>query len=106
MQSSLHTRSQPVAWCPGARRASIVLPCYKAADQKHGSANAAAASAPAQFTPKKVAIFVEPSPFSHISGMKNRFESLIKTLREAGDEVMVVTPDPQPPKEFCGAKVS
>lgn len=48
---------------------------------------------------------MEPSPFSHISGMKNRFESLIKTLREAGDEVMVVTPDPQPPKEFCGAQV-
>lgn len=54
---------------------------------------------------RKVAIFVEPSPFSHISGMKNRFESLIKGLREAGDDVMVVTPDPTPPKEFCGAKV-
>jgi hypothetical protein len=57
------------------------------------------------YTPRKVALFVEPSPFSHISGMKNRFESLIKTLREAGDEVMVVTPDPTPPKEFCGAQV-
>lgn len=54
---------------------------------------------------KKVAIFVEPSPFSHISGMKNRFECLIKGLREAGDQVVVVTPDPQPPQEFCGAKV-
>lgn len=61
-------------------------------------------SAPSS-TQRKIAIFVEPSPFSHISGMKNRFESLIKGLREAGDEVMVVTPDPQPPKEFCGAKV-
>jgi hypothetical protein len=50
-------------------------------------------------------LFVEPSPFSHISGMKNRFECLIKTLREAGDEVMVVTPDVNPPKEFCGAQV-
>lgn len=50
-------------------------------------------------------MFVEPSPFSHISGMKNRFECLIKTLREAGDEVMVVTPDVNPPKEFCGAQV-
>jgi hypothetical protein len=59
----------------------------------------------AGFTPRKVALFVEPSPFSHISGMKNRFESLIRTLREAGDEVMVVTPDPTPPKEFCGAQV-
>jgi len=55
---------------------------------------------------RKVAIFVEPSPFSHISGMKNRFESLIKGLREAGDDVMVVTPDRTPPAEFCGARVS
>ncbi|KAI8474795.1 MAG: UDP-Glycosyltransferase/glycogen phosphorylase [Monoraphidium minutum] len=54
---------------------------------------------------RKVAIFVEPSPFSHISGMKNRFESLIKGLREAGDDVMVVTPDPKPPTEFHGARV-
>ncbi|GAX82120.1 hypothetical protein CEUSTIGMA_g9548.t1 [Chlamydomonas eustigma] len=52
-----------------------------------------------------VAIFVEPSPFSHVSGMKNRFECLIKGLREAGDQVTVVTPDPEPPAEFCGAKV-
>lgn len=70
------------------------------------SASATAAeSASATYTPRKVALFVEPSPFSHISGMKNRFESLIKTLREAGDEVMVITPDPTPPKEFCGAQV-
>lgn len=68
-------------------------------------AGAAAASNNNAYTPRKVALFVEPSPFSHISGMKNRFESLIKTLREAGDEVMVVTPDPTPPKEFCGAQV-
>lgn len=54
----------------------------------------------------KVAIFVEPSPFSHVSGMKNRFECLIKGLRQEGDEVLVVTPDPKPPKEFCGAKVN
>ncbi|KAF5840931.1 hypothetical protein DUNSADRAFT_15132 [Dunaliella salina] len=53
----------------------------------------------------KVAIFVEPSPFSHVSGMKNRFESLIRGLTQAGDEVMVFTPDQAPPEEYCGAKV-
>jgi sulfoquinovosyltransferase len=56
-------------------------------------------------TKHKVALFVEPSPFSHISGMKNRFESLIKGLREAGDDVVVFTPDRTPPIEFHGAKV-
>ena len=55
---------------------------------------------------RNVAIFVEPSPFSHISGMKNRFECLIRTLKEQGDDVIVFTPDRTPPKEFHGAKVS
>lgn len=47
----------------------------------------------------------EPSPFSHVSGMKNRFECLIKGLRAAGDEVMVFTPDRTPPAEYHGARV-
>ena len=47
--------------------------------------------------PNNVAIFVEPSPFSHVSGMKNRFECLIRGLRDAGDKVTVITPDPEPP---------
>jgi sulfoquinovosyltransferase len=59
----------------------------------------------AVMNPRKVALFVEPSPFSHISGMKNRFECLIKCLRAEGDEVLVVTPDPNPPREYFGAKV-
>ncbi|PNW71812.1 hypothetical protein CHLRE_16g689150v5 [Chlamydomonas reinhardtii] len=52
-----------------------------------------------------VALFVEPSPFSHISGMKNRFQCLIRNLREAGDEVRVFTPDPHAPSEYHGARV-
>ena len=54
---------------------------------------------------QKVAIFVEPSPFSHVSGMKIRFTNLIRGLREIGDDVTVVTPCINPPKQFCGAKV-
>lgn len=53
----------------------------------------------------KIAIFVEPSPFSHVSGMKIRFMNLIKGLRELGNDVTVVTPCVNPPKQFCGAKV-
>eukprot|EP00891_Asterochloris_glomerata_P003976 jgi/Astpho2/3976/e_gw1.00063.105.1_t len=37
--------------------------------------------------------------------MKNRFECLIKGLRELGDDVLVVTPDPKPPKNYFGARV-
>ena len=54
---------------------------------------------------RRVAIFVEPSPFSHVSGMKNRFLRLIENLREMGDDVVVVTPDRNPPDEYHGAKV-
>ena len=54
---------------------------------------------------RKVAIFVEPSPFTHVSGMKNRFLRLIENLVELGDEVVVITPCVDPPKEYCGSKV-
>ena len=54
----------------------------------------------------KVAVFVEPSPFSHVSGMKIRFSNLIKELRQLGSEVTVFTPCVNPPTSYCGAKVS
>lgn len=56
-------------------------------------------------TYRRVAIFVEPSPFTHVSGMRNRFQCLIKGLRDLGDDVTVVTPDTNPPKHFHGAQV-
>ena len=54
---------------------------------------------------RRIAIFVEPSPFSHVSGMKNRFLRLIENLRDMGDDVVVITPDRSPPEEYYGAKV-
>lgn len=57
--------------------------------------------------PRKVALMVEPSPFTHTSGYSNRFKNLLLQLREAGDEVMVIVPDndPNAPTEFAGAKI-
>lgn len=55
--------------------------------------------------PRRIALFVEPSPFSYISGYKNRFQNFIKYLREMGDEVMVVTTHEGLPEEFYGAKL-
>ena len=67
-------------------------------------------ASPAQYSQcsdnPKVAVFVEPSPFSHVSGMKIRFSNLIKELRHLGSEVIVFTPCVDPPKSYCGAKVS
>lgn len=53
---------------------------------------------------RRIALFVEPSPFAYVSGYKNRFQNFIKHLREMGDEVMVVTTHEGVPKEFYGAK--
>jgi sulfoquinovosyltransferase len=55
--------------------------------------------------PRRVVLFVEPSPFSYISGYKNRYQYFIRYLRELGDEVLVVTTHHGVPAEFYGAKV-
>lgn len=55
--------------------------------------------------PRRIALFIEPSPFSYVSGYKNRFQNFIKYLREMGDEVMVVTTHEGVPQEFYGAKL-
>ncbi|XP_058212953.1 sulfoquinovosyl transferase SQD2-like isoform X2 [Rhododendron vialii] len=55
--------------------------------------------------PRRIALFVEPSPFAYVSGYKNRFQNFIKYLREMGDEVLVVTTHEGVPREFLGAKV-
>ncbi|CAN4115919.1 unnamed protein product [Withania somnifera] len=55
--------------------------------------------------PRRIALFVEPSPFAYVSGYKNRFQNFIKYLREMGDEVMVVTTHEGVPEEFFGAKL-
>lgn len=55
--------------------------------------------------PRRIALFVEPSPFAYVSGYKNRFQNFIKYLREMGDEVIVVTTHEGVPAEFHGAKL-
>ncbi|XP_022934121.1 sulfoquinovosyl transferase SQD2-like [Cucurbita moschata] len=55
--------------------------------------------------PRRIALFVEPSPFAYVSGYKNRFQNFIRYLREMGDEVMVVTTHEGVPEEFYGAKI-
>ncbi|TVU40160.1 hypothetical protein EJB05_13610 [Eragrostis curvula] len=59
----------------------------------------------AESRPRRIALFVEPSPFAYVSGYKNRFQNFIKYLREMGDEVIVVTTHEGVPQEFHGAKL-
>ncbi|CAB1101644.1 GT4 [Ectocarpus sp. CCAP 1310/34] len=43
--------------------------------------------------PMKVALLVEPTPFTHVSGYSNRFREMLKFLSKAGDEVEILTTD-------------
>jgi len=56
---------------------------------------------------RKIAIIVEPTPFTHVSGYSNRFKTHIELLKEAGDNVLIICPDNKPdaPTEYKGAKI-
>lgn len=89
----------------GAFGRSLARPVVRPTATQRRAAEVATTSAPDEERKRNVAIFVEPSPFSHISGMKNRFECLIRNLRDQGDDVIVFTPDRSPPRHFHGARV-
>ena len=43
--------------------------------------------------PRKIALMVEPTPFTHVSGYANRFNEMLRYLSKAGDKVRVLTVD-------------
>ncbi len=56
-----------------------------------------------QFSPpRKIAMIIEPTPFTHISGYGNRFRYLLQNLARAGDDVHIMTTDDskEAPKKF------
>ena len=96
----------PLTGGMAGRHAAERLQCRQKSPPHRVVCRAATSSIPfSEGGARKIAIFVEPSPFSHVSGMKIRFSNLIKGLRDIGDDVTVVTPCINPPKTFCGAKV-
>nr|CAB3503468.1 unnamed protein product [Digitaria exilis] len=80
---------------------SVPDPDLEPPEPAHDDEAAAAESS----RPRRIALFVEPSPFAYVSGYKNRFQNFIKYLREMGDEVIVVTTHEGVPQEFHGAKL-
>lgn len=60
------------------------------------------AEAEAKVPTRRVALLVEPTPFTHVSGYANRFQEMLKHLENAGDDVAVATPDdvPEAPSKF------
>lgn len=47
----------------------------------------------AQHPQRKVALLVEPTPFTHVSGYCNRFKEMLRFLKEGGDKTEVITTD-------------
>mmetsp|Transcript_4418 Transcript_4418/g.6296 ORF Transcript_4418/g.6296 Transcript_4418/m.6296 type:complete len:484 (+) Transcript_4418:120-1571(+) len=45
--------------------------------------------------PRKVALMVEPTPFTHVSGYSNRFKEMLRYMKKAGDEFDILTVDSQ-----------
>lgn len=56
---------------------------------------------------RRVALLIEPSPFTHTSGYSNRFKKLIQYLQKAGDQVLVIVPDDSlhAPTQYAGARI-
>ncbi|KAG2444891.1 hypothetical protein HXX76_001628 [Chlamydomonas incerta] len=88
------------------------------ASQQPTTSGQFAPQARAPGAPKRICIFVEPSPFTYVSGYKNRFTTMIRYLVEAGCEVLVVTTGKgytlpgvdassfrEQPETFAGARV-
>ena len=49
--------------------------------------------------PRNVALLIEPTPFTHVSGYSNRFKEMLRYLSKAGDHVDILTTDTKTPKE-------
>jgi len=61
--------------------------------------------------PRKIALFVEPTPFTYVSGYSNRFKEMLTYLKKAGDKVEIVTTDKRTdptmlPDKFQGFKIA
>jgi len=49
--------------------------------------------------PRNIALMIEPTPFTHVSGYANRFKEMLRYLSKAGDNVDILTVDSKTPKE-------
>jgi len=56
----------------------------------------------------KICLLVEPTPFTHVCGYANRFQEMLKYLKEFGDAVEIATPDdkPEAPSHFMGFPIT
>eukprot|EP00588_Corethron_pennatum_P017361 CAMPEP_0194307654 /NCGR_PEP_ID=MMETSP0171-20130528/4546_1 /TAXON_ID=218684 /ORGANISM="Corethron pennatum, Strain L29A3" /LENGTH=501 /DNA_ID=CAMNT_0039059835 /DNA_START=194 /DNA_END=1699 /DNA_ORIENTATION=- len=78
-----------------APAASLVPPAPSAPAALRMAAGDAGNDAPplTKTRPRKICLMVEPTPFTHVSGYSNRFNEMLRYLRQAGDQVEILTTD-------------
>lgn len=55
--------------------------------------------------PRKIALLIEPTPFTHVSGYSNRFKEMLRYLSKAGDNVEILTTDTKTPKDELPSEI-
>ena len=55
--------------------------------------------------PRRIALLVEPTPFTHVSGYANRFNEMLRYLAKAGDVVDILTVDAKTPRDQLPSEV-
>ena len=95
------------------RPASMLLASSRAAPNRAGEIHSMAAD-PVEPPPlgthpsRKIALMVEPTPFTHVSGYSNRFKEMLRFLQQGGDQAEVITPDDTPdrPDDYLGMPIT
>ncbi|GMI01086.1 hypothetical protein TrST_g9322 [Triparma strigata] len=61
-----------------------------------------------QNPPMKIALLVEPTPFNYVSGYSNRYNEMLRYIKQAGDDVSILTTDdrPSPPTSAFGYPIA
>lgn len=91
---------------------SLPAPRFTAATSASSSSSLAARASSSDVVPplkrnppRNVALLVEPTPFTHVSGYANRFKEMLRYLSKAGDNVDILTVDSKTPKEDLPPKM-
>uniref|UniRef100_A0A7S4JZT8 Glycosyltransferase subfamily 4-like N-terminal domain-containing protein n=2 Tax=Odontella aurita TaxID=265563 RepID=A0A7S4JZT8_9STRA len=87
--------SSPLFTSPRTRSAAAA----ESSTRLQGSAQSADAPPLRRHRPRRIALMVEPTPFTHVSGYANRFNEMLRYLSKAGDKVEILTTDNKTPAE-------
>ena len=102
-------RMPAAATCPAVMQRQRAPLCVLGLGKKKAAAAEENEVPPLETHPsRKVALLVEPTPFTHVSGYSNRFKEMLRFLKQGGDDAEVITPDDSSnrPDNFLGMPIT